>query len=153
MAHITNPRKVFNFTIQIAPYVLDPWLCQRVTIPDLDVEPVEHGDANYDVKTAGRKKVGSLTIEKLMVSDNADNYMYNWQETCQSQLLGGGSPPDIYKRPIIITELAEDGATPLNSWTAFGCWPSKISGQKFDRQASENVIENIEIQVDELYRV
>lgn len=153
MAHILNPRKLFNFTIQIAPLVLDPWLVQKCNVPDLDVEPVEHGDANYDIKTAGRKKVGKLTIEKLMVSHESDRYMYDWQDQCQNQLLGGGTPPDTYKRVLTVTELAEDGTTPLNTWVAVGCWPSKIGGVKFDRQLSENVIDNIEIEVDELYRL
>ena len=62
MAQIKNPRKVFNFSFQIMPLPIDPFLAQKVTIPEVSADVVEHGDTNHDIKTAGRVKYGNIMI-------------------------------------------------------------------------------------------
>ena len=153
MANVANPRKKFNFSIQISPDPINPFLFQKVTLPDAEIEEVGHGDTNHDIKTAGRVSYSKIVCEKLMVSDQADNYLWSWFDTCQSSLLGGGAPPSIYKKVISIVEFAEDGVTVLNSWLAEGVWPSSLPGLELDRQASDNTIENVEFSVDRLSKV
>jgi len=153
MAKFANPRKRFNFSIQISPDPINPFLFQKVTLPDSDIEEVMHGDTNHDIKTAGRRTVGKIVCEKLMPSDQGDSYMFSWHDTCQSMILGGGAPPQIYKKVITIVEMAEDGATVLNTWIAQGVWPSSLPGAELDRQSSENTIENVEFSVDKWNKV
>ena len=174
MAKVHNPRKGFNFSIEIINPVdgatMEPYLVQKVNLPDVDIEQVSHGDANYDIKTAGRKKVGNLSLEKLMPSEASDTYLWNWGELCQSIPAGGGTHPDIHKATIIIREYDEAGDglnaitnTPIgnhsitvraiNTWVAEGCWPTKFSGLPFDRMASENSIEKMEFSVDAFYKL
>jgi len=79
--------------------------------------------------------------------------MWSWFDNCQSSLLGGGAPPDIYKKVITVVEMAEDGATILNTWVAEGVWPSSMPGTEFDRQASDNTIENLEFSIDKYSKI
>lgn len=153
MANFANPRKKFNFSIQIIPDGLNPFLFQKVSLPDAEIEQDAHGDTNHDIKTAGRVSYGNITAEKLMASNNGDTYMWAWFDSCQSSTIGGGLPPSLYKKTIEIVELAEDGAKQLNRWLAVGVWPCKINGQEFDRGSSGNSIETIEFCIDKLTKV
>jgi len=153
MAKFANPRKKFNFSIQISPDPINPFLFQKVTLPDAEIEEVAHGDTNHDIKTAGRVTYGKIVCEKLMSSGQSDNYLFSWFDTCQSSVIGGGAPPELYKKVITIVEFAEDGATILNTWIAQGVWPSSLPGIELDRQLSDNTIENVEFSVDKLMKV
>lgn len=153
MAQIKNPRKQFNFSIQIAPLPINPFLAQKVEIPEITIEKVSHGDTNHDIKTAGRVTYGDLMIEKLETTSGADNYFYDWAASCQDVIIGGGLVPDQYKRIVTVTELAEDGTSVLNTWVAIGAWPSKINGQSLDRLSSNNTVESISLSVDKLEKL
>lgn len=153
MANITNPRKDFNFSIQIVPLPINPFLFQKLKLPDIDISQVKHGDTNYDVKTAGRVEVGNLEIEKLMTTSGADNYFYDWALSCQDVVVGGGLVPDMYKRTVLINELAEDGTSILNTWVYTGAWPTKINGQTLDRMSTNNSIESVTLSVDRSEKV
>lgn len=153
MAKIANPRKQFNFSIQIAPAPINPFLAQKIEIPEISLETAEHGDVNYDVKTAGRIKYGNVSIEKIMTTSGADNYFFDWLQSCNDPLIGGGLVPSEYKRIITITELAEDGTSALNTWVLTGAWPQKINGMTLDRTSSENTVESIELCVDKIEKL
>ena len=153
MAKIANPRKSFNFTITIVGIPFDAFLAQKVSIPEIEAEVVEHGDTNHDIKTAGRVKYGMINIEKIITTSGPDNYFYDWLDSCQSAVLGGGLTPTLYKRDIVISEFAEDGATVINTYTCFGCWPSKIAAQDQSRTESDNTVENIDLCVDVIVKV
>lgn len=146
MAQINNPRKVFNFGIFIPG--LNPFLAQKVTTPDVEIEEVAHGDTNYDVKTGGRLKVGSLMVEKISSATESDNWIFNWINTIQNARLGGGALPSIYKRTIVVEEYAPDGVTVLNTHTYEGCWPKKRNGVELSRTQSDNTLTSIEFAVD-----
>lgn len=153
MAHITNPRKVFNWSIELVTGEFDPWLAQKVDLPDTEIEVVEHGDSNHSIKTPGRVSYSNIVIDKLMLSSGADNFMWGWIDQCQSSIIGGGAVPDVLKNSINIFELAEDGNTIINTWLAIGVWPAKVNGHTLDRLASENSIEVLELSVDKLSKV
>jgi len=149
MANVSNPRKKFNFSIQIAPAPINPFLCQSVDLPDVDIEQTRHGDTNYDVKTGGRVSIGNLSIDKIATTSGSDNYFYDWAMSVQDIILGGGLVPDFYKRIVTVSELAEDGTSILNTHIYLGCWPTKINGQGLDRMSSDNTIESVELSVDQ----
>ena len=153
MAKFANPRKKFNFSIQITPDPINPFLFQKVDMPESTITQDEHGDTNHDIKTAGKVAYANIVAEKLMSSRSGDNYMWSWFDTCQSSILGGGATPDVYKKTITVTELAEDGVTVLNTWVAEGVWPCKISPAENNRGDSGNSIETIEFSVDKLQRI
>jgi phage tail-like protein len=150
MANIENPRKDFNFSIQIVGEPINPFLVQKVKLGDISINQTKHGDTNHDIKTGGRVEIGDLELEKLLTTSGADNYMFDWAYSVQDVMLGGGLVPNQYKRTIIVNELAEDGTSVLNSWINIGCWPSKINGQDLSRMTTDNSLEKISFSVDKI---
>lgn len=151
MAEINNPRKTFHFSILIAG--LNPFLAQEVTTPDVDTEQVHHGDTNFDVKTAGRVKIGNAHINKISTAYLPDNWVWLWHLQCMNTTTGGGLIPALYWRDIIVTEFAIDGRTVINTHTWLNCWPTKINGYEFKRMESANTIEKIELSVERVWHV
>lgn len=151
MAIISNPSKAFQFNIIIPG--LNPFLCQKVNAPDVEFDITEHGDTNHLIKTAGLKKVGQLTIEKIYSAIDLDLFCYAWQNLIGSFILGGGVIPDIYKKDIIIQQLGPDRITIIKTWLCKGCWPQKREGVDFDRKSSENTLEKIEFCVDNVEEI
>lgn len=151
MANIANPRKQFNFSIFAAG--LNPFLAQKVTIPEISIDVVEHGDTNYDVKTGGRKKLGPIVIEQIMTAIGPDNWVESWINQVQNEFLGGGFLPIIYKRNLTIDEFSNDGVTLINQHLCFGCWPSKRNGIELNRRGSDNTLKTLELQVDQIQKI
>lgn len=147
MAHVDNPRKQFQFQIIIPG--LNPFLAQEVKMPDADFDSVEHGDTGFLVKTAGLKKIGKLTVNKISPADATDRYFRNWQSRILNTNIGGGQLPSQYKVPIMVEEFSSDGITVVNRELYRGCWPQKINGKDFKRMGSDNTIEAIEFEIDQ----
>ena len=146
-AKVKNPRKKFLFSISFPKHPINAYLCQKVTAPDIEIDQVTHGDINRDVKTAGRVTVGNLTVEKLMTTSGSDTWIWDWLFSCQDMILGGGLVPSDYWEIVEISDLAEDGVSVLNVHRYEEVWPCKITGLEWDRQASENTIEQIEFSI------
>jgi len=89
-------------------------------------------------------------LEKLFrTTKNAESlYFWDWMDQIQNPFVGGGLTPTAYYRTVIIEEFAEDGATVINRWEAYECWPTKINGQSQKRMSSDNTIEKIELSVN-----
>ena len=147
MAKVKNPRKNFLFSISFPKHPINSYLCQKVTLPDVEVEQVTHGDVNRYVKTAGRVTIGNLIIEKLLTTSGSDTWVWDWLMSCQDILLGGGNIPSVYWETMVVNELAEDGTSVLNTHILTEVWPCKIAGLELDRTSSENTIEKIEFSV------
>jgi phage tail-like protein len=146
-AKIPNPRKQFQFNIIIPGF--NPFLAQEVKLPDVDFDIQEHGDTNYDVKTAGKKKIGTLTVSKICPADNpGDTQFRQWGKDIQNTDTGGGQAPSQYKRTIIVEEYANDGLTVVERHILKGCWPNKINGKELNRKGSDNTMQTIEFCVD-----
>lgn len=150
---IQNPRKQFNFSFSIIGLPLSPYLVQDLELPEIEITGDVHGDTNYDVKTAGRIQIDTCRMEKISPADGSDAYVYNWCETCQSQMLGGGAVPSQYKKDILVKEFAEDGQTVINTWRLLGCFPNKYKPTSFSRTESGNSIEKMELHVDRVMKV
>jgi hypothetical protein len=151
-AKIANPQKKFKFRILVSDITgaaINQFLCQKVGRPEEEIDQVPHGDTNFDVKTAGRKKIGNLTIDKLVAADSPDYTVGVYLDTIQNTLLGGGVIPQLYKKVIVVQKLGTDGISIIQSWTYDGCWLCKINGVEYERMSSDNVIESLEFSVDE----
>lgn len=151
MAQIANTRKVFNFIVEIDG--VNQFEIQKVTIPKVSVEAVMHGDTNYDVKTAGRVKVDDMTFEKLRPMPQSDTWAWDWLQSAQSLITGGGKVSLGYKRNLIVKEMGPDGIATLNRWICEGCWVKEVSQTDLDRNATENIMETIVLSVDKVNRV
>lgn len=147
-AKVPNPRKQFQFGIILAG--LNPFLAQEVKLPDNEFDSIEHGDTNHDIKTAGKRKVGNLTVNRILPADSLDVFMKAWIEQIQSFRTGGGDFPSNYKRSIMVEEYSNDNITVIERHIYDGCFPLKVNGRELSRKGSENTMENIEFSVDEV---
>ena len=129
-AKVKNPRKKFLWQITFVNHPLNPYLFQKVNLPEITIEQVEHGDVNRSVKTAGRVTVGNMSANKLETTSGSDTWLWDWLNSCQD-----------------MDELAEDGVSILNSWICEEVWPCRINGQELDRMSSDNTIEDLEFSV------
>lgn len=150
MAQIANPRKQFQFVISTPG--LNNFLCQKVSLPQESTDVTEHGDTNFLIKTGGIRKIGKLILEKIMVATGPDNWLRDWVLQVQNTQLGGGFLPSLYKRTITVQELSNDGITIINEHTCYGVWPSNREPIDFSRVGSDNTIEKIEFEVDEIVK-
>lgn len=146
-AKVKNPRKKFLFSVIFITHPINPYLVQNVTLPEISIEEVAHGDINRDVKTGGRISVGTLTLQKLETTSGSDTWMWDWLMSVQDLFLGGGLVPSQYWETCTINELAEDGVSVLNSWVCTEVWPIRVNGQELDRMSSDNTLEEIEFSV------
>jgi phage tail-like protein len=146
MANVSNPHKKFQFSIAILG--MNPFLAQKVTTAERDLDQVEHGEGNHVIKTAGMVKLGNIMVEKISSADGPDRLFWDWIASIQNEFIGGGLIPDNYKFPIQIQKYATDGLTVIATWNYIGCWVKKINGVELDRVSSENTIESLELSVD-----
>lgn len=146
-AQVKNPRKKFLWSLKFVKHPISAYLCQKVTLPSVQIDEVAHGDINRDVKTAGRVTIGNMTVEKLSTTSGSDTWIWDWLFACQDHQLGGGLVPLDYWETMEVSELAEDGKTILNTHLLTEVWPSKIDELELDRMASENTIESITFSV------
>lgn len=118
-------------------------------MPDVEFDMATHGDTNFEVKTAGMKKLSHMTISKISPVDAPDNTFRNWSLQIQDTKTGGGLLPSQYKRTCVVQHYAPDGVTVVEQWEFDGAWPQKINGLEFNRKSSENSIQSIELCIDE----
>lgn len=147
IAKVKNPRKKFLWQLVFIKHPINPYLFQNVTLPEVTIEQVSHGDINRDVKTAGRVSIGNFTASKLETTTGSDTWLWDWLCSVQDMILGGGLTPSLYWEQVQVNELAEDGKSILNSWMLSEVWPTKLNGQELDRLSSDNTIEEIEFSV------
>lgn len=143
---IANPRKVFQFKIEING--VDQFEVQTVDLPERELDSVSHGDTNHDIKTAGRLKVGDLVLEKLRLSDTADTWAANWMKQAQNFVTGGGLLPIQLKDIIIVKEMNAQGTQAVATHIMYGCWVKKIKKSKLDRNSSDNMLDTVTLSVD-----
>lgn len=147
MGQIANPHKQFQFSIFL--FGMNPFLAQKVTVPERAVDQVEHGEGNHVIKTGGMVKLGNLMMEKIQNGSFADKLIWTWISLVQNEVTGGGVIPEIYKKAIQIQFLGNDGVTVLSTRSFVGAWPCKINGIELSRVSSDNTIESIEFSVDQ----
>jgi len=146
MAQVSNPHKKFQFSIAL--FGMNPFLAQKVTLPDREMDVIEHGEGNHVIKTAGMVKLSAMMVEKISNASFPDTLLWAWIQSIQNEYAGGGLVPDSYKIAVQVQKYATDGIKVVQTHTFEGVWPSKINGIEFDRVSSDNTIESIEFQVD-----
>lgn len=151
MAQIANPKKAFNFGLIVAG--LNPYAVQQVNIPDVEIDVVEHGDTNHNIKTAGKVSYGNITLTKLRPMGIADNWVWTWIQSIQNVDTGGGLLPSQYKRDLDIVQYGYDNRTVTDRWEIDGAWPVRVNNMNLDRATSENSMESVELSVDKSVKV
>jgi hypothetical protein len=154
MTNIVNPRKLFRYKVTINSPDIPSFYIQDFKNPDVQITPDKHGVAGNIIKTAGIREEGNASLERLLPAtkgnggfSSVSGGIWAWAALANDGW-GNGSDPDVYKREVIVEELANDGYTSLDTWTLLGCWPTSINGREFKAADSGNRVENVELSVD-----
>jgi len=147
MAEIANPHKKFQFSIFV--FGMNPFLAQKVTLADRDLDQIEHGEGNHVIKTAGMLHLGNIMIDKISNASLQDRIFWGWINLIQNEITGGGVIPEVYKKAMQVQKLSNNMKTAIGTWNYIGVWPKKINGIELDRVSSDNTIESIELSVDQ----
>lgn len=146
MAMVADTAKVFNFVVEVLG--VNQFEIQKVTLPDMEIEAVKHGDTNHDIKTAGRVTVGDMVWEKLNPLPVPDSFAHDWLTRAQDLILGGGQLAATYKQTVVVKLMDSTGLVAVKRWLCTGCWISKLSHSDLDRMSSDNMIQSITLSVD-----
>jgi len=148
---IKNPRKKFNFKITIMDRPdIQSFGAQDVTMPETNIEPVEHGEGNTTYKSPGLFSTGVLTVDHIIPTDtNFNDFFFNLQLAAQDPLNGNTGHPELYELMIRVDEVVwvNNVAVPTSTRFLEGCWVTKINGREYSATASENVVESLEFAV------
>lgn len=146
MAQLIHPRKSKDFVVEINGIISAR--VQKVQHPEIEVETDEHAETNYKIKTAGLVATSNGMLELISPVEGASRADWEWLTEVQNTTTGSGLSSSVYKRPLVIRELAPDGRTALSSWVWHGCFPVKRTMTDSDRMSSDNAKVTIEISVD-----
>jgi hypothetical protein len=150
MAQVANVRKVFQFILEIQG--VDQYEVQEVDLPELEVEAVEHGDANFSVKTPGRLKVGDIVLKKLSALMGSDTWAFDELMLAQNPYSGGGILPSQLKTQMRLKEVDTTQQVVVNVWIFDEAWVHKIKPTSKNRMSSDNLLEEITIKVDRAWK-
>lgn len=106
----------------------------KCNVPHFSVQPLEYRRGNDVVKFAGVPSFdeGSLTVDDVVGLDTKGILMAWQAKTYNVHTRKGGRMAD-YKFDCILIEYTQD-YEPIREWKLFGCWPSSLSEQPFDRE-------------------
>lgn len=149
---VADAKKIFRFRIEIEG--MDEFYIQEAKKPEVEIEKVEHGATNYNIKTAGGVKVGEATLKKIKAANSNDDWSWDWLTKAQDMTTGSGGNSLDYKKEVVFRELAPDGVTVTDSWLWSGVWVCKVSEGDYKRGSqNENVIEEVTLCVDRVQKL
>jgi phage tail-like protein len=138
--------KQFSFVLEADG--IDQFEVQEITTPDLTIEEVEHGEGNKKVRTPGMVSIGDLTLSRLKKSTTADFRVVEWFEQVQNARTGTGGTPDLYLRNVVLRQQDNAGNT-VETWEFKEAWVKQISGTTHSATASDNVIQEVVLVVND----
>jgi phage tail-like protein len=143
-----DPRLTYNYSIEIDG--LEIALCQKVNIPDVSVEKVEHNSPGspHSIKTAGQATFDDITIEKVMRSDKTDKWAWDWLKSAIDPQTGRRGVAAEYKKDFSIIHRGP-ALEIVDRWDIKGGFPIKIGYSANDSsQKAEKTMENVTITLD-----
>jgi len=143
---VANPRKIHNFFLSIDG--VDQFEIQEMSFPELSLDVVEHGDTNYIVKTPGILKIGTIQLKKLKRMETTDTWAITWLFGGQNPIIGGGILPSLLVRTITIEEREASNTITVGRIVWEGAWCSNVGQNAYSRMQSENIIQDITLQVE-----
>ncbi len=120
---------------------------QEIKLPDSEIAVEEIGEGGKDVNrkvSKGKRKVGDVTVKRVMASAESDLALEQWHRDCAVL------DPSGYKRNGTLQELTAANAV-LVERKLVGWWPSKIAGRTFTANNDGGVLyEEITFTVDDV---
>lgn len=138
MGQSAYPRGTWQFAVDIDG--VNQFNIQKVVFPSLAHNVREHHELGRKVKNPGQIEVGDMTWEMIVPADTIDNRAYEWFRLVRNIRTGGGSLPQLFKRNVVIRELAFDEQTTLTSHICEQIWLKEVTRSDGDRASSDNLI-------------
>jgi phage tail-like protein len=138
------PLKQFEYVVEIDG--LDTFLVQEVTLPERSVDVTEHGEGNIKRKTPGMVMIGQLVLKKLIPADTADTWAFDWFNQVQNTQTGVGTTT--FFRNVVI-RLKDNAGSSKKVFQCIECFPSKIVPGSLNSTSSDNVMEEVTLEVND----
>jgi len=125
---------------------LDQFLIQEAQLPEDGVETfkVNAGVNDYDKTLPSKATLGTLTLKKLIATDNTEVWAYEWLQKVKTKKF------EEYAKFAFLKLLAQDGTTVVRKYDLGEIFPIKISPENTNRQGTDAFIESIEFAVSRL---
>ena len=140
---------VQNHRFKLVMNGFDTFLVQEATLPDVEYNILQYGTFvnEPDVKVAGKKKVGEMTLKKLRLSEVPDTI---WRARFERQSFGVGGDFSNFE----VHELQENGLDVSAIYLVKNAVISKITHSGFKRsEDSELVMEEITLAVSNFTQI
>lgn len=130
--------KQFQYSIEIEG--LEQFLAQELTLPDVTVDEVEHGEGNIVVRTPGMMKFGDLTVSKLVASTVSDTWASDLIRQINNPDTNTGQPVTTIFKTVVI-RLKDIAGNVKKTYELFDCWIKQKTGISLSSTTSDNIIE------------
>lgn len=147
---VGSPRsyyKKFNFIVRIDGFSYFGFATCSELGHEVDVVSHREGGALLPDQTPGLVTVPNITLTRGATKDQE---MHEWAKEVVDFSKNAGLVDPKYARDIDITQQDRDGKA-IKRWTAKECWPRKYVAGDWDGNASEVVIEQMELVVGSGY--
>ena len=141
-----NGIKQFKWILELNG--VDQLLFQTATLPEKTIEEVGHTEGNVKKKTPGLVTIGDLVLGKLIATDNTETFFLDWFNEVQNTGTGTGGVPAEYQRDIRV-RLTDNNDNTIRLIEYTGCWIKEAPSIDLDRGASDNIMEEATIVVED----
>lgn len=113
---------------------------------EIDIIERRNGDEpNRNRKLPGLVKISDVTLSKGVTKDNG---MFNWWESVKDLVMESEANSGM-RKTITVEELGY-GDTTVKMWRLINCYPTSYKGGDFDSMASEALIEEVVLAVEDI---
>ena len=141
-----HPRQGWQFTVRVNG--IEAAKFQKATLPEISVEVDEFasGGSVRNHKYAGRKTIGTCTLEKGMFADGADLEAWAWLTQTVNSMTGNQGSPANYWRDVDICHVDRVGRV-IQTWHMTECFVSQLTWSDNEGTSSEHVVETLTLTV------
>jgi hypothetical protein len=122
---------------------LEQFLVQEAQLPEDGVETfkVNAGVNDYDKTLPSKATLGTLTLKKLIATDNTEVWAYEWLQKVKTKKF------EEYAKFAFLKLLAEDGITVVRKYDLGEIFPIKVSPENANRLGTEAFMESVEFAI------
>lgn len=141
---------------KVTPHKQSKWLLevngvdvatfQTINIPEKTIETAEHVEGDLKIKTPSLVSVSDMTVGKLINMLEVDTYFNDWFNQVKNTKAGTGGLPSDYERTIRV-RLLDDQNNTTRLYEMTGCYPISLGSIDLDKTSSDNIIEEMTINV------
>lgn len=130
------PLPKFYFMVDLGSVTNIPF--QEISGLDIEAQPIEYRHGNSpvfsEISMPGIQNISSVTMKKGVFTDG--DYFWDWYSKVKMNTI---------ERENMVIKLLDESGNPTMTWTLNNAWPTKISATGIDFDATEVIVESIEV--------